>query len=61
MHLVVDDKYIVGTVEEYRLVQVGSAIATGVAVGTGTGVDVGTNTKMDVGGAVEVIRAARIN
>jgi len=50
----VDDRYTVGMVGEYLLVQVGSTTGTGVDVGTGTGVDVGTGTGVDVGTGIGV-------
>ena len=68
LHAVMDDKYTVGIVGEYLLVQVGSTTGIGVDVGTGIGVDVGTGIGVDVGtgigvdvGAVAVILAAIIS
>ena len=60
LHAVMDDKYTVGIVGEYLLVQVGSTTGIGVDVGTGIGVDVGTGIGVDVG-AVAVILAAIIS
>ena len=60
LHAVMDDKYTVGIVGEYLLVQVGSTTGIGVDVGTGIGVDVDTGMGVDVGD-VAVILAAIIS